>query len=186
MARVIAGMTISLDGFVADRRGSAEPLYPDFAALRDSDYMSAWIAETGAVVMGKRTFEMAGDPDTYADDYEHQGPIFVVTHHPPAIPPKQNDRLTFTFVTDGIEAAIAQAIVAAGDKAVSVVGGAALIQDLLLAGLVDELHIDVIPVFLGDGLRFFDNPALERIQLEKIGAEEVGLRSSLRYRVVKH
>lgn len=131
MARVIAGMTISLDGFVADRSGNSGRLGSDFDALRDSDFMNAWIAETGTVVMGKRTFEMADDPDSFADTYEHQGPIFVVTHRPPEVAPKQNDRLTFTFVTDGIEAAITQAIAAAGDKTVSVVGGARLIQDLL-------------------------------------------------------
>ncbi len=124
MARVIAGMTISLDGFVADRSGGVERLYPDFDALKGSDYINAAIAETGAVVMGKRTFEMADDPDTYVGDYEFQVPIFVVTRHPPEIAPKQDDHLTFTFVTDGVESAIAQAVVAAGERAVTVVGGA--------------------------------------------------------------
>jgi len=184
MARVIAGMTISIDGFVADRSGGVERLYPDFGALQGSAYMNASIDETGAVVMGKRTFDMADDPDTYVGNYEFQVPIFVLTHHPPEIAPKQDERLTFTFVTEGIESAIAQAIVAAGDKAVTVVGGARLIQELLLAGLVDELHVDVMPVFLGDGLRFFENADLERIQLEKIGVQEVGARSSLRFRPV--
>lgn len=185
MARVIAGMTISLDGFVADQGGSAERLYPDLAALEDSDYMNASVDETGAVVMGKRTFDMADDPDTYVGTYEFQVPIFVVTHHLPEIMPKQDEHLTFTFVTDGVESAVAQAIAVAGDKAVTVVGGARLIQELLLAGLVDELHVDVMPLFLGAGLRFFDNADLERIQLEKNGVHDVGARSSLRFRVVK-
>ncbi|MPZ90005.1 MAG: hypothetical protein GEU81_18555 [Nitriliruptorales bacterium] len=79
MARVIAGMTTSLDGFVADQRGSSDPLYPDLAALRGTPYMNAMISETGAVLMGRRTFEMADDPDWYVDDYEFQVPIFVVT-----------------------------------------------------------------------------------------------------------
>lgn len=185
MARVIAGMTISLDGFVADRGGNVERLYADFEALRGSEYMTASIAETGAVVMGRRTFEMAGDPDSYVGDYEYQVPIFVVTRHPPEIAPKQDEHLTFTFVTDGIETAMAQAIVAAGDRAVQVVGGARLIQALLLAGLVDELHVDVMPVFLGGGLRLFDRADLEGIRLEKIGVQEAGARSGLRYRVVR-
>lgn len=64
MARVIAGMTISLDGFVADNSGNAERLYPDLEALQGSDYMNAMASETGAVLMGKRTFEMADDPDS--------------------------------------------------------------------------------------------------------------------------
>src|SRR5665811_1236087 len=109
MAHVIAGMTVSLDGFVADKDGSVERLYPDFDMLQGSDYMNGLIAETGAVLMGKQTFDMAGDPDSYADTYEFQVPIFVVTKNPPAIPPKQDGNLTFTFVTDGIEPAVAQA-----------------------------------------------------------------------------
>lgn len=64
MAKVIVGMTTSLDGFVTDRSGSAARLYPDLAALRGTAYMNAAIEETGAVLMGKRTFEM-GDPDSY-------------------------------------------------------------------------------------------------------------------------
>lgn len=179
-------MTISLDGFVADRDGSAERLYPDFAAFQHSPYMKSMIAETGAILMGKRTFEMAGDVDLHADSYEFQVPIFVVTHHLPETMPKQNDHPTFTFVTDGIGSAVEQAAAAAGDKAVTVVGGAKVNQELLLAGLVDELHIDVMPVFLGDGLRLFENPALERVQIQTIGVQAIGARTNLRFRVVKH
>lgn len=185
MARVIAGMTVSLDGFVADASGNAGRLYADFEDLQGSDYMQEMIAATGAVLMGKRMFELADDPDSYADTYEFQAPIFVLTHHPPAKGPTENERLTFTFVTDGIESAVAQARAAAGDKAVTVVGGAGLTQDLLLAGLVDELHIDIMPVFLGDGPRLFDRPALADIQLETLGLQDVGVRSNLRFRVVK-
>lgn len=136
MGTVIAGQTISLDGFVADRDGSAEALYPDLEELADTPYMQGMAEETGAVLMGRRSFEMADDPDSYADGYELQVPIFVVTHRPPATSPKQNDRLTFTFVDDGVESAIEQATAAAGDKAVSVVGGPNVIRQLLAAGLV--------------------------------------------------
>ncbi len=83
MATVNAGMTISLDGFVADSNGSVDLLYTDLAALRDTEYMKAAIEATGAVLMGRRTFEM-GDPDEYVGNYEYQVPIFVVTHHPRA------------------------------------------------------------------------------------------------------
>jgi dihydrofolate reductase len=184
MAKVIVGMTISLDGFVADQSGNASRLYPDLAALRGTSYMNAAIRETGAVLMGKRTYEM-GDPDSYVGDYEFQVPIFVLTHDPPHVSPKQDERLTFTFVTDGVESAIAQATAAAGDKAVQVVGGASVTQQLLQAGLVDELHVDVMPVLLGAGLRFLDATDLERVKLEKIGVQEVGARTSLSFRVSK-
>jgi dihydrofolate reductase len=181
--KVIVGMTTSLDGFVADQSGSASPLYPDLAALRGTDYMNALIDETGAVLMGRRTFEM-GDPDSYVRNYEFQVPIFVLTHEPPSVAPKQDEHLTFTFVTDGIESAVAKAIAAAGEKAVQVVGGVDVTQQLLRAGLVDELRIDVMPVMLGAGRRFFET-GLEGTELEKIGVQEVGERTSLTFRVKK-
>jgi dihydrofolate reductase len=184
--KVIAGMTMSLDDFVADADGNLDRLYADLADLQGTPYMTATIAETGAVLMGRKTFEM-GDPDSYVGEYEFQVPIFVLTHHPPQIPPKQDDRLTFTFVGDGVASAVAQAKAAAGDKAVQVVGGANVIQQLLQvqAGLVDELHIDVMPLFLRDGLRLFEHTALEPVDLETIGVETVGQRTGLRFRIVR-
>jgi dihydrofolate reductase len=183
MATVIAGMTVSLDGFVADRNGSASRLYHDLAELRGTAYMKAAIDETGAVLMGRRTFEM-GDPDSFVGNYEFQVPLFVLTHHPPETPPKQDDRLTFTFVSGDIASAIEQAKVAAGDKAVTVVGGPSLVQELLRAGFVDELRVDVMPVLFGGGLRLLENLDPDRLRLEKIGVDEVGARTSLRFHVV--
>jgi dihydrofolate reductase len=178
-------MTTSLDGFVADERGGVDRLYPDLADLQNTPYMKNAIDETGAVLMGKRTFEMAEDPDWYVGNYEFQVPIFVLTHRAPRVAPKQDDHLTFTFVTDGLASAVAQAKAAARAKAVQVVGGANVIRQLLHAGLVDELHIDVMPVLLGAGLRPFDDPALERLQLEKIDVQETRQRTTLRFRVKK-
>jgi dihydrofolate reductase len=183
MATVIAGMTVSLDGFVTDPSGSAGRLYIDLADLRGSAYMNAEIAGTGAVLMGRRTFEMA-DADSYVGNYEFQVPIFVLTHHPPETPPKQDDRLTFTFVTDGVESAIEQARAAAGDRAVQVVGGASVVQQLLRARLVDELRVDVMPVLLGGGLRLLENIDSERVRLEKSDVHDLGPRTSLSFRVV--
>ena len=71
-------MTMSLDGFVADQEGNVGKLYPDFAELQGSDAMRASIEETGAVLMGRRTFAM-GDPDSYVGEYEFQVPIFVLS-----------------------------------------------------------------------------------------------------------
>ena len=183
MARLIAGMTVSLDGFVQDAEGSAAALYTDLAHLQDSAYVQAMQDETGAVLMGRRTFEMAGDPDTYADTYELQVPIFVLTHTPPAVAPRRNERLSFTFVTDGVESAVARAAEAAGERAVTVVGGVDLNRQLLAAGLVDELRVDVMPVLLGAGLRLFDGTP--PLALEKLGVDDVGPRTSLRFRVLR-
>ena len=141
-------------------------------------------ARAGAVVMGRRTFEM-GDPDTFADDYEYQVPIFVVTHHPPERQPKENHRLTFTFVTGGAAPAVAQAKIAAGDRDVHVVGGADLVRQLVAEGLVDELRVDVMPVIIGAGRRFFDGDEWRQVRLKKLGVEEAGSRTSILFRVAK-
>jgi dihydrofolate reductase len=182
MAKVIAGLTVSLDGFVQDADGSFAALYADFDELMDSAYMRAAQDETGAVLMGRRTFDLAEDPDGYAEGYEFQVPIFVVTHTPPPVEPKRNERLWIEFVTDGVEAAVARAVEAAGERDVVLVGGADLFRQLLAAGLVDELAVDVMPILLGDGVRLFDvgPPAT----LEKVSVQEVGVRTCLRYRVV--
>lgn len=146
--------------------------------------MDAIIVDTSAVLMGRRMFEM-GDPDSWVDTYEFQVPIFVLTHHPPATPPQPNERLTFTFVTDGVASAVAQAKAAAGEKAVQVVGGPGVIQELLWAGLVDELNIDIMPVLLGAGLRLFEDGDLSGVALETLGVEAVGQRTNLRFRVAR-
>ena len=145
--------------------------------------MTELIRETGAVVLGRRTFDMAEDPDWYVGNYEFQVPIFVLTHTPPPVMPKQDENLTFTFVTDGIASAIAQAKAAAGQRVVQAIG-ASVVQQVLRAGLADELHVDVAPVLLGAGLRLFDDPDLEGVALRKSGVREVGTFTALRFEVV--
>lgn len=185
MGKVIVGMSMSLDGYINDRSGSVAPLYADFEEMAESAMLKDAIANTGAVVMGRSSFEM-GEPDSYADTYEFQNPIFVVTHQPPQKHPKENDRLTFTFVTDGIESAIRQAKAAAGDKDVTVIGGANTIQQILRAGLADEIHIDILPVLLNGGTKLFENTGDEPVMLEKIDVREMSVRTVMRFRVVKN
>lgn len=146
--------------------------------------MNSLIDETGAVVMGRRAFEMAA-PDSYVGNYEFQVPIFVLTHHPPPVAPKQDEHLTFTFVTDGVKSAVTQAKAVAGDNAVQGIGGAGVVQQLLHAGLVDEIHVDVMPVLLGAGRRLFEEDSRGAVELEKIDVQEFGARTSLRFRVKK-
>src|SRR5215211_1556547 len=122
MAKVVVGMTMSLDGYIQDRSGSVGALYPDINTLRDTESLQEAIQNTSAVVMGWNAYAMAKDPDFYAGNYEFQVPIFVLTHEVPQRTPKQTDKLTFTFVTDGIESAIRQAKAAAGAKDVVVIG----------------------------------------------------------------
>jgi dihydrofolate reductase len=186
MRKVIAGFTMSVDGFINDRSGSVAALYHDLDTLRDTEPLRESIQNTGAVVMGWNAFAMAEDPDSLAGNYEYQVPIFVLTHEAPKRQPKETGNLTFTFVTDGIESAIGQAKAAAGDKDITVVGGASTTQQCLKAGLVDELHIDIMPVFLGGGLRPFEDIDPEQIQLERMKVMELpNGRTHLSFRVVK-
>ncbi len=178
-------MTISLDGFVNDVSGSVDALYPDLDALRNTEPLQEAIRNTGAVVMGRNAYAMAADPDSYAGNYEFQVPIFVLTHKAPEKLPKQTDKLTFTFVTDGVEIAIRQAKAAAGDKNVTIIGGASTARQCLKAGLVDELHIDVMPVLLCGGLRLFEDIGREQIRLERTRTMAIPAgRTHLEFRVV--
>src|SRR5881398_2917885 len=114
MGNVIIGATMSLDWFMNDRHGDVSRLYQDFEALRKTEMLQEEIRTTGAVVMGKRAYDMAEGDLT---DYEYQVPIFVLTHHlPEKVAKGVNDQLTVTFVTEGIQRAIAKAQAAAGDK----------------------------------------------------------------------
>src|SRR5512138_2335326 len=186
MAKVVLGMTMSLDGFINDRNGNVATLYPDLAAWRETEPGRESIRNTGAVVMGRNSFAMSEDPDWFAGNYEYQVPIFVLTHQPPKKHPNETDTLTFTFVTDGIESAIVQAKAAAGNKEVNVIGAANTAQQCLMAGLADELHIDIMPVLLGGGLRFFQDLGGVPIQLERLNVTKLpGGRTHLRFRIVK-
>jgi len=182
MGRVILGTTMSLDGFINDRKGSVAALYPDLKALDQTETIQESIARTGAVVMGRHAFDMAQGDLT---GYEYQVPIYVLTHHPPVESTRgQNANLRVLFVADGIESAIRQARAAAGVRDVTIVGGAQTAQQALRAGLVDELHISVAPLLLGEGLRFFEHLADVSVQLEELAVvREPGV-TEIRYRVI--
>lgn len=183
MGKVIVGATLSLDGFMNDRHGDVSRLYPDFDVLHNTEMLQEEIRLTGAVVMGRRSFDMAQGDLT---GYEYQVPIFVVTHTVPDQQIKgENEQLTVTFVTEGIERAIALAKAAAGEKHVTVVGGAQTAQALLRAGLVDEIHIGIVPVLLGAGLRFFAPGDDEHLELEQTRVFPSPTRTDLWFRVVK-
>jgi dihydrofolate reductase len=186
LPKVIVGATISLDGYINDESGSVAALYPDLDTWRDSDLGRESIQNTGAVVMGRNSFAMAEDPDQLAEHYEYQVPIFVLTHRPPEKHPRENDRLSFTFVTGGIESAVAQAKAAAGDKDVTIIGAPSTARQVLEAGLADELHLDIMPVLLGRGLRLFEDLKVDSISLERLKVSELpGGRTHLRFRILK-
>lgn len=178
--------TMSLDGFINDQNGSVEALYSDLATWRESELGKEFIHNTGAVVMGRNSYAMAEDPDWFAGNYEYQVPIFVLTHYIPDKKPKETDTLTFTFVTDGLVSAIRQAKEATDDKDINIIGAANTAQQCLKMGLADELHVDIMPMFLGGGLRLFERMDVRQIQLERMMVmEPPGGRTHLRFRFVR-
>lgn len=183
MTRVIFGLMLSLDGCINDEHGSVAPLYPDPVALMASAQMQETIRTTGAVVMGRRTYEMAEGDYT---GYEFQTPIFVVTRRPPATVARgENARLRFHFVTDGVVSAVAQVRSAAGGRDVVIVGGAQTFQQALNAGVVDELQLAIRPILLGAGLRLFDGIDAASVTLEPLATIAIPGATELRYRVVR-
>ena len=181
MGAVIFGMRMSLDGFVADASGDSSPLYPDIDQISENEVVKEAIEATGAVVMGRGSYDLA---DGDLSGYEFQVPIFVVTHDPPDQPAKgENDRLRLTFVTGGVEPAVARAKAAAGDKSVQVIG-APVGQQCLAAGLIDEISVGMMPILLGAGIPMFaelGNPP----KLERIRALETPADTELRFRVLR-
>lgn len=179
-------MTISLDGFVNDSSGSVASLYSDFESLQASEYLRETIQKTGAVVMGRNAFAMSEDPDWYANNYEFQVPIFVLTHEIPDKKPKETDKLSFTFVIDGLESAINQAKLAAGTNDVTVIGGPSIIRQCIRAGVADELHVDVMPILLCSGLRLFEDFGIASIELERLDVVNLAHgRTHFKFRVMK-
>jgi dihydrofolate reductase len=159
----------------------------------DSEVVEESLRNTGATVMGRRMFSggegpWEDDPNAdawWGDDPPFHHPVFILTHHARK-PVTKEGGTTFTFVTDGIEAALEQARAAAGDKNVAVGGGANVAQQYLRAGLLDELQIHVVPVLLGDGVRLFENHlGSQQGELECTRVIESPAVTHLRYRVVR-
>lgn len=184
MGKVILGLTMSLDGFAEDINGSVGALYPDIDMLKETDYMRESILTTGAVVMSKKEFDGAEDPDFYAEGYEYQVPIFVYTDKAPEKHPKETEQLTFTFVTNGVEEAIIQAKAAAVDRNVTIIGSAVTTPLCFNTGLVEELQVDFIPIFLKKGYRPFESIDHIKFDLERILVLELPAgRTHIRFRL---
>jgi dihydrofolate reductase len=215
MPRLTLDISMSLDGFIAGPNQTLEqPLGEGGERLHDWVFpLASWrkphglgggetgpddavvaegIERTGAVVMGRRMFSggegpWEDDPNAEAwwgDNPPFHVPVFVLTHHPRQ-PVIKEGGTTFTFVTDGIEAALEQAWAAAGDKDVALAGGANVVQQYLKAGLLDELQIHVVPLLLGGGVRLFDDLGPDQIQLEATRVIESATVVHLRFRVVR-
>jgi dihydrofolate reductase len=132
--------------------------------------------------MGRQMFNTGEGP--WGDDPPYHMPVFVLTHEPREKVVKQGGT-TFTFVTNGIESALKQAKQVADDKDVMVAGGANAVQQYIKAGMLDEIHIHLIPVLLGDGIRLFDHLGTRPIELESTRVIDSPGITHLRFHVVK-
>jgi dihydrofolate reductase len=194
MTKVVADISVSLDGFVTGpdpsfeqglgRGGEAlhtwalEPDATDRAVLTDA------VGATGVVIMGRTLFDLVDAPNGWSDDMGYgaglaaEPPVLVVTRTPPA-EVRLADR--FTFVVDGIAGAVAKAVAMADDRDVVIMGGAATVRGALDAGLVDELRLHLAPVLLGSGTPLFTGGAPR--SLRQLHVRPSGHATHLTYRI---
>ncbi len=215
MGKLFFDISMSLDGFVAGPNQTLEePLGEGGEQLHewvirlaswrephgmsggetgvDDEVVKETIARAGAFVMGRRMFSSGAgswedDPNAdgwWGDEPPFRTSVFILTHHPRE-PVEKQGGTTFTFVTDGIEAALEEARSAAGDKDIQVAGGASVIQQYLNAGLLDEFQVHVVPIFLGGGVRLFDDLGGQPRGLELTRVVDSPAATHLNYRVVK-
>ena len=214
MTRLKYSTSMSLDGFVAGVHQSREnPLGVNGMLLHEwlrvlagwrkgagldggvtnasSAVVEAEDVNLGAIIMGRNMFgggpgPWSADPwnGWWGDNPPFHLPVFVLTHHARARLDMQGGT-SFTFVTDGLEAALDLAKGAANGQDVAVAGGASVAKQYIAAGLIDDIQIHLVPVFLGAGVRLFEDPALADVKLTQvsvIGAPEV---THITYRVVR-
>lgn len=214
MSKLVVDISMSLDGFIAGPNATLdEPLGQGGMALHEWVFgLDAWrerhgleggerstdnevveesLARTGAVVMGRKMYSggegpWKDDPNAdgwWGDEPPFRVPVFVLTHH--AREPETKQDTTITFITDGIEAALEPARATAGDKDVTIGGGANVAEQYLKAGLLDELQIHLIPLLLGDGVRLFDNLGANLPKLELMRIVDSPAVTHIRYRVLR-
>ena len=204
MGKVTSGLTMSLDGFIAGPNdgpehplgengmrlfswyegGDAEYVVPSGemtfkVSPRSAEMLRGVFSSLGAIVTGRRTFDITNG---WGGKHPLDVPVVVLTH---TVPDGWDyEGSPFTFVTDGVQSAVEKAGELAGEKDVAV-GAASLVQQCLRAGLLDEVHVDLVPVLLGGGVRLFDNLGPEHIELERTEVIEAPDVTHMTFRVVK-
>jgi dihydrofolate reductase len=179
MSKVVWHITMSVDGYIA---GPGDDMGWMGNYELESPVGEEVIENTGAILAGRRWHDLAierweGRHGIYGGHWT--GPVFVITHEPPAEPPDPE----ITFVSDGIDQAIAAAREAAVGRDVGILG-ANTAQQALASGLVDELVIHLVPLLLGGGIRLF-GPEREPVRLERLAVGQSGDATDLRFRVLR-
>ncbi|MEU1843300.1 dihydrofolate reductase family protein [Micromonospora sediminicola] len=178
MSKVTTGATMSLDGYVADPShggfahlfqwygngdvevSTANPEMTFRTSAASAAHIRALVERTGALVVGRTLFDLTNG---WGGRHPMDKPVVVVTHRVPDGWEPEGE--SFVFVTDGIEAAIARARSLAGDKEVGVNAGT-VARQVLEAGLLDEVHVDLVPVLLGDGIPFFSGLGIAPVEFD--------------------
>jgi dihydrofolate reductase len=200
LGRVFADIDMSLDGFVAGRLISKEtPLgiggerliwYGDDVndvgltgtyAAEDAQVLQESAEREGAVVMGRTTFEIS--LDSWGENPPIHKPCFVLTHRPAPTLIKDGGT-SFTFVTS-LDDALVQAHNAAKGKDIGIMGGAQTIRQFMMAGLLDELHLHVVPVLLGSGIRLFEDIKVDTVAFKKIKVRDGRLVTHILLEMIK-
>lgn len=186
MGKVLFGLSVSLDGFIADKQGDPSLLFAWMGRAMEQlhEVVGDTLFQTGAVIVGHRTFDEIYSeqgwvfPDGTAPDW----PVIVLQSQARA--PVKKGKTQFYFETSGILSAAAKAQELAGEKHVAL-HGASPVQQALQAGLLDEFHMAVAHVLLGEGVRLFDHLGASPIHLEHIRTLETPGATHLSFRVVK-
>lgn len=186
MGPVLLDITVSLDGFVSGPGDEVGRLHrwvfaggDESAGFSDEVRTVQAEADIGAVIAGRRTFDLASG---WGGEPAIKAPWVILTHE---VPEKaETDWPAFVFVTGGIEQAVSAARELAGDRTVYVMGGADMARQCVDAGLLDEIQLHVVPVLLGTGTRLFDY-LVDSTELELVSAVETPETLRVRYRVVR-
>lgn len=180
LGKVVVHRTMSLDGFIAGVDDAMDWIFEYVT----SDGVPEVIAATGAILSGRRTYEVGrrdvGKETGEAYGGAWSGPQYVLTHEPP----QSASSSDVVFLTGDVREAVATALTAAGGKNLEIFGGNLASQCLRL-GLVDELLVHIVPVLLGDGIRLFSSPGGTRVALETLRTTQSGSVTTVRYRVMR-
>lgn len=200
MTKTFCHQSISLDGFTSAPHQSLdnpfgeggmrlpEWMFSDEKQSGDQTAVEEIVGGAGAFIMGRNMFGPGRGPwdeswrGWWGDDPPYHGPVCVLTHHPRE-PVPMDGGTTFTFVTEGPEAAYEMATAAAGDRDISIAGGATTIRQYLRLGLIDELNLHIVPIVLGAGERLWDDVGDLRFEPTEVRASP--LVTHIRYRVVR-
>lgn len=198
MGLVISNLSMSLDGFIEDANGSVDRVFEWYGAgpvemksananvsfrlsADDAAFFTQTVASIGALIAGRKLFDVAHG---WNGVHPAGVPVFVVTHRVPTSQEFPHPDAPFTFVTEGVESAIAQAKMVAGDKDVSI-ASPSIAQQALNAGLLDVITVDLAPVLLGSGTPYFARLASTPVRLDDPEIRRGNRVTHLRYRVLR-